>query len=120
MRKTLKSVIAGSVLALASGSALAHGDIGLDFSIAVPGASAYVGSTPAYYPPAAYAAPPAVYYGAAPETYYAAPPQAYYAAPPQAYYAAPPAVSVYYGPSREQYRHGHYWHRWQGHEDDDD
>ena len=118
MRNSLKLIIAGSVLALASGTALAHDGIGLNFSIAVPGA--YVESAPAYYPPPAYVAPPAVYYDARPGTYYAAPPPAYYAAPPRVYYGAPPGMSVYYRPWHEGYRDGRYWHRDRDRRDDDD
>ncbi len=120
MRQTIKWIIGVAALALASGTALAHDGIGLNFSIAVPGASAYMGSGPAYYPAPAYVAPPAVYYDARPGTYYAAPPPAYYTAPPQVYYSAPPGVSAYYGPSREGYRDGHYWHRERDRRDDDD
>ena len=100
MRKFWNIIFAGSVLVLASRAALADDDTGIGFSIAVPGASIYAEPAPAYYPPWAYAAPPTAYVDA---------PPAYYYAPQQGYYDdAPPAVSVYYGPSGDEYR-GQRW-----------
>ena len=120
MQKTLKLMLGGAVLALASASAFAHDGIGIGLSIAVPGVIGYVNSAPVYSPPPVYVAPPPVYYSAPPTTYYAPPPATYYEPPRQAYYGAPPAVSVYYQPNGYGYRERHFWHRDRDHEDDDD
>ena len=63
MKRTM--VIAGMALAILSGTAAAHSDVGFSLSFGVPGA--------------VYAAPPPAYYGYS-EPYYYTPPRAYYGA----------------------------------------
>ncbi|HEX6008215.1 MAG TPA: hypothetical protein VFY80_09640 [Burkholderiales bacterium] len=72
MTKRLGLITAGAALAIASGSAMAGGDVSFGISIGVPVAPAPVYVAP---PPVVYAPPPRVYY--APATVYYAP--AYYA-----------------------------------------
>ena len=120
MQRSFKLILGGAVLALASASAFAHDGVDFGLSIAVPGASAYVGPGPEYAPPPVYVAPSTVYYGTPPAQYYAPPPAAYYEAPSRVYYSAPPGTSIYYGPSYYGYRERHYWHRDRDREDDDD
>lgn len=120
MRSKWKLVIAGLSLGLVSGPAFAHNDVGISFSIAVPGASAYVGSAPGYYPPPVYAEPPVVYYDAPPTIYYAPPAQVYYDEPPSPTYYAPSGVPVYYGRPHEEHREHRHWRRDRDRQDDDD
>jgi hypothetical protein len=76
-----KMLLAGTALALASGTAAAHSNVSFGFSFGVPVAPAYVAP--------AYVAPAPVYYAPAPVYY--APRRVYYA---PAYYA-PRAVVRY-------------------------
>ena len=87
MFKHLKVLLAGVVLAAASGTAAAHGGVsfGLSFDVPIAPAPVYVAPRAAYYDPYYYPAP--VYY--APRPYYYAPRRAYYA---PAYYVAPTVV----------------------------
>ena len=89
MRKRLALMATGAVLAAASGTALARGDISFGISIGVPVAPAPV-----------YVAPPPVVYAPVPRVYYE-PARVYYA--PAYYYRAP--VVKY------KHRHGHGHHR---------
>ncbi|OGA45251.1 MAG: hypothetical protein A3F74_26810 [Betaproteobacteria bacterium RIFCSPLOWO2_12_FULL_62_58] len=90
MFKHLKVLLAGVVLAAASGTAAAHGGVSFGLALGVPIAPApvYVAPRAAYYDPYYYPAP--AYY--APRPYYYAP-RAYYYAPRRAYYAP-----AYYAP----------------------
>ena len=90
MRKRLALMATGAVLAAASGTALARGDISFGISIGVP-----VAAAPVYVAP-----PPPVVYVPAPRVYYE-PARVYYA--PAYYYRAP--VVKY------KHRHPHYRHR---------
>ena len=110
MRFHTKLVAGGALLALASGTALAHSDVHFGFSIGLPVAPVYVAPAPAYAPPPVYAAP-------APG-YYSAPPRVYYSAPPPVYYRAVPGYSFYYGPSYHRYHERHEWRRGHGRDDD--
>lgn len=114
MRRAIKVIIGGAVLALASSTALAHDEVGFGLSIAVPGASGYVSSGPVY------VVPPPVYYEPPPVTYYSPPPPVYYEAPAPVYEGPPPGVTVYYSPSYEGTDDGYYRHRDRDREDDDD
>lgn len=89
MRKRLALMATGAVLAAASGTALARGDVSFGISIGVPVAPAPVYVAP---PPVVYAPPPRVYYAPAP-VYYA----------PAYYYQAP--VVKY-----KHHRHHKHWH----------
>jgi hypothetical protein len=90
MRKRLALIATGAVLATASGTALARGDISFGISIGVPVAPAPV-----------YVAPPPVVYAPAPRVYYE-PARVYYA--PAYYYHAP--VVKY----KHRHKHpGHYY-----------
>jgi hypothetical protein len=81
-----KMLLAGTALALASGTAAAHSNVSFGFSFGVPYAPAYVAPAPVYYAPRpVYVAPRPVYY---------APRPVYYA--PRYYYAPAPAVAVRY------------------------
>ena len=77
MVSRLKLLLAGTVVAVASGSAAAHGRVSFGISLGVPVAPVYVAPAPVYY------APPPVYY---------APRRVYYA---PAYYAPAPVVVRY-------------------------
>jgi hypothetical protein len=114
MRIHTKLIAGGALLALMSGTALAHSDIQLGLSFGIP-APVYVAPAPSYYPPPRY-------YAAPPASYDPPPPPAYYSAPAPAYYDYAPGFSVYYGPSYRQYRERRDWHRYRDreHEDDDD
>ena len=72
MKNRLSILLIGAALAVASGTAAAHGRIGFGISIGVPG-PVYVAPAPVYYPaPPVYYAPPAyypAYYG--PSVYFA-------------------------------------------------
>lgn len=108
-------LIAGSaLLALMSGTALAHSDIHFGLSFGIP-APVYVAPAPAYYPPPRY-------YEAPPASYAPPPPPVYYSAPAPVYYDSAPGFSVYYGPSYRQYRERRDWHHYRDrdHRDDDD
>ena len=78
MVSRLKLLLAGTVVAVASGSAAAHGRVSFGISLGVPVAPVYVAPAPVYY------APPPVYY---------APRRVYYA---PAYYAPAPVVRYRY------------------------
>ena len=78
MVNRLNLLLAGTVLAVASGSAAAHGRVSFGISLGVPVAPVYVAPAPVYY------APPPVYY---------APRRVYYA---PAYYAPAPVVRYRY------------------------
>jgi hypothetical protein len=106
MRIHTKLIAGGALLALMSGTALAHSDIRFGLSFGIP-APVYVAPAPSYYPP---------------PRYYAAPPASYAPPPPPAYYDYAPGYSLYYGPSYRQYRERRDWHhdRRREHEDDDD
>ena len=70
MKSRLKLLLAGAVLALASGTAAAHGRVSFGVSFGVPVAPVYVAPAPVYVAPApVYYAPRRVYY--APRYYYA-------------------------------------------------
>ncbi len=116
MRIHHKLIAGGALLALMSGTALAHGEVHFGLSIGVPVAPVYVAPAPAYYPPPGYYAAPPAGYDAPP------PPQVYYSAPAPAYYDAAPGYSLYYGPSYRQYRERRDWHHYRDrdHGDDDD
>jgi len=107
MRIHGKLAIAGAMLVLTSGTALAHGDVRFGLSIGLPVAPVYV-------------APPPEYYEAPPATYDVAPPQVYYAPPPPAYYESAPGESIYYRPSHRHFRERRDWHRERDRRDDDD
>jgi len=93
MSKRPGLIAAGAALAIASGSAMAGGNVSFGISIGVP-----VAPAPVYVaPPPVYAPAPRVYY--APATVYYAP--AYYA--PAHYYA--PAAVVKYKPRHWRERH---------------
>jgi hypothetical protein len=79
MVNRFKLLLAGTVLAVASGAAAAHGRVSFGVSVGVPIVAAPV-----------YVAPPVVYYPPAPVYY--APRRVYYAP----VYYAPPAVVVRY------------------------
>ena len=67
MVSRLKLLLAGTVLAVASGSAAAHGRVSFGISVGVPIAPVYVAPAPVYYAPApVYYAPRRVYYAPAP------------------------------------------------------
>lgn len=91
MRNRLILLLAGVVLAVASGTAAARSDVSFGISIGVP-----VAPAPVYVAP-----PPVVYYPPAPVYY--APARVYYA---PAYYAPPPAVVVKF------HKHRHHRHHW--------
>ncbi len=93
--KTRTALIVGTLLAAASGSALAHGNVSFGISFGVPGP--VYAPAPVYVAPAPVYAPPAVVYPPAPAYYY--PPAAVYV-PPQVVYPAPP----YYGGRRLHWR----------------
>ncbi|HMA87657.1 MAG TPA: hypothetical protein VKP89_02810 [Burkholderiales bacterium] len=115
MRINTKLIAGGALLALMSGTALAHSDIHFGLSIGIPAVPVYAAPAPSYYPaPGYYSAPPA--------SYDPPPPPAYYSAPAPAYYGSAPGFSVYYGPSYRQYRERRDWHHYRDrdHEDDDD
>ena len=58
-----KMLLAGTALALASGTAAAHSNVSFGFSFGVPVAPAYVAPAPVYYAPApVYYAPRRAYY----------------------------------------------------------
>ena len=75
MVNRLNLLLAGTVLAVASGSAAAHGRVSFGISLGVPVAPVYVAPAPVYYapPPVVYVPPAPVYYG----TYYGAAPVYY-------------------------------------------
>ena len=95
MRKRLALIATGAVLAAASGTALARGDVSFGISIGVP-----VAPTPVY------VAPPPVVYAPAPRVYYE-PARVYYA---PAYYSAPVVVKYKHGHGHK--RHGHHHRHW--------
>ena len=67
MVSRLKLLLAGTVLAVASGSAAAHGRVSFGISLGVPVAPVYVAPAPVYYAPApVYYAPRRVYYAPRP------------------------------------------------------
>ena len=71
MVSRMKLLLAGTVLAVASGTAAAHGRVSFGISVGVP-APVYVAPAPVYYAPApVYYVPRRVYY--APAAYYYAP-----------------------------------------------
>lgn len=116
MRKSWKVLIPGLMLAVASGTALAHdhdGDFGLSLVVPAVAAAAVLAATPAYAAPRVYAAPPATYYAPPARVYYQPPARSYY-------YPAPPAVTVYYGRSHEDFDRRHRWHRERDRWGDDD
>jgi hypothetical protein len=84
MVSRLKLLLAGTVLAVASGTAAAHGRVNFGISLGVPVAPVYVAPAPVYYAPAP------VYY--APRRVYYAPRRVYYA---PRYYAPRPVVVRY-------------------------
>ena len=92
MSKRLKLLLAGIVLAAASGTAAAHGGVSFGITLGVPVAPVYVAP-----PPAVYYEPVSVYYAPAPRVYYA-----------PAYYG-PPAVVIR---ADRGFRHRHYRHDW--------
>ena len=96
MRKRLALIATGAVLAAASGTALARGDVSFGISIGVP-----VAPAPVYVAP-----PPVVYYPPAPRVYYE-PARVYYA---PAYYSAPVVVKYKHGHGHK--RHGHHHRHW--------
>ena len=96
MRKRLALIANGAVLAAASGTALARGDISFGISIGVP-----VAPAPVYVAP-----PPVVYYPPAPRVYYE-PARVYYA---PAYYSAPVVVKYKHGHGHK--RHGYHHRHW--------
>jgi len=111
MRIQSKLIAGGALLALMSGTALAHSDIQLGLSLGIP-APVYVAPAPSYYPPPRYyAAPPARY---------VPPPPAYYSTPAPVYYGSAPGFSVYYGPSYRQIREGRDWHHYRDRDRRDD
>ena len=115
MRIHTKLIAGSALLALMSGTALAHSDIHFGLSFGIPAVPVYAAPAPSYYPaPGYYSAPPA--------SYDPPPPPAYYSAPAPAYYGSAPGYSVYYGPSYRQYRERRDWHHYRDrdHEDDDD
>lgn len=91
MFKHLKMLLAGVVLAAASGTAAAHGGVSFGLSLGVPIAPVYVAPRAAFYDPYYYPAPAYSYY-VRPRPYYYAP-RPYYYAPRRAYYAP-----AYYAP----------------------
>ena len=90
MRNRLSLLMAGTVLAVASGTAAARGDVSFGISIGVPVAPAPV-----------YVAPPPVVYAPPPPVVYYPPARVYYA---PAYYGPPAAVVRY-----RYHRHRHHW-----------
>jgi len=92
MSKRLKLLLAGIVLAAASGTAAAHGGVSFGITLGVPVAPVYVAP-----PPAVYYEPVSVYYAPAPRVYYA-----------PAYYG-PPAVVIR---ADRGFRHGYHRRHW--------
>lgn len=113
MRIRKQLVLGAALFGLASGTALAHGDIQFGFSIGVP-APVYVDPVPVY------SAPPQVYYGAPPDGYYVEPPRVYYSVPAPSYYDPGPGVSIRYERAYPEYRERRGWHERRRHRDDDD
>jgi len=111
MRFHRNFVVAGAILALTSGTALADSHIRFGLSIGVPSAPVYVVPPPVYYPAPVYSAQPG---------YYVVPPQVYYTEPAPMYYDRAPGISIYYGPSYRHYRERRDWRRDRYRDDDDD
>lgn len=92
---TVKSILVGAALIAVSGTAMAHGNVGLSISFGIP---APVAVAPVYY------APQAAIYSAYPAPVYAYPPAVF---APRPVYVPP----YYYGHRPHGHGHGHGWGR---------